>query len=241
MTFVLIHGAWHGGWCWRQVLPLLRSGGHEVHAPTLTGLGERAHLAHPDINLDTHIRDVCGVIEFEELKDVVLVGHSYAGMVITGVADRVPDRIRRLIYFDAFVPENGKALIDYTGAERAARQRAEGEASGTVGPMPAAALGLTRPEDIAWATRRQVRHPYRTMSQPLLLSNQAALARIPKAFVNCHSATGTFEQFAVKIRQDSAWHYLELKTGHDAMIIDPQGTARILVECLSSGQASESA
>jgi pimeloyl-ACP methyl ester carboxylesterase len=231
MKFVLIHGAWHGGWCWRHVLPLLRAAGHEAHAPSLTGLGERAHLGGPDTDLDTHIRDVVSLIEAEELEDVVLVGHSYAGMVITGVADRVPQKIRRLVYFDAFVPENGKALVDYVGADRAAHQRQEGEATGTVGPMPAAALGLTRPDDIAWATRRQVRHPYRTMSQPLKLGNESALARIPKSFVNCHSATGTFEQFASKIRNDPAWRYADLKTGHDAMIIDPAGTAKTLIDC----------
>ena len=232
MTFVLIHGAWHGGWCWRHVVRLLREQGHEVHAPTLTGLGDRAHLASREIDLDTHIRDVLGLIEAEELQDVVLVGHSYAGMVITGVADRVPDKIRRLVYFDAFVPENGKALTDYVGPERAAHQKQEGKETGTIGPMPAAALGLTRPEDIAWATRRQVRHPIGTMTQPLSLSNEAAVARLPKAFVNCHSATGSFDQFASKIRLDPAWRYLELKTGHDAMIIDPQGTAKILIDCL---------
>ena len=178
------------------------------------------------------MQDVVNVLYYEDLHDVIMVGHSYGGKVITGVADRVPDRIRRLVYFDAFVPENGKALTDYVGPERAAHQKQEGKETGTIGPMPAAALGLTRPEDIAWATRRQVRHPIGTMTQPLSLSNEAALARLPKAFVNCHSATGSFDQFASKIRQDPAWRYLELKTGHDAMIIDPQGTAKILIDCL---------
>ena len=234
MPFVLVHGAWHGAWCWRHVLPLLRQAGFESHAVTLTGLGDRAHLAHADINLDTHIQDVIGLIEAEELHDVVLVGHSYAGMVITGVADRIGDRIKRLVYFDAFVPSNGKSLLDYAGEARAALQRREAETSGTIGTMPAAALGLTRADDIAWATRRQVRHPFRTMSQALTLSNEAALAKIPKAFVNCHSATGTFERFAVNIRQDPAWLYRELKTGHDAMIIDPEGTARVLIECATA-------
>ena len=234
MTFVLVHGAWHGGWCWRHVLPLLRKENHEAHAPTLTGLGDRAHLAHPDINLETHIRDVQMLIEAEELNEVVLVGHSYAGMVITGVADRIGERIRRLVYLDAFVPENGKALVDYAGAERAARQRSDAAQGGTVGPMPASALGLTRPEDIDWATRRQVRHPFGTMTQPLTLANEAAFARLPKSFVNCHSATGTFDQFVAKIRNDPAWQYLELNTGHDAMIIDPQATARVLLGCAAA-------
>ncbi len=230
MNFVLIHGAWHGGWCWKRVVPLLRRAGHEVHAPTLTGLGDRAHLAHRDIDLDTHVSDVVNLLEAEELEDVVLVGHSYAGMVITGTADRAPKRIKRLVYFDAFVPESGKALTDYVGADRAAGQHKQGQETGTVGPMPTAALGVTKPEDVAWVERRQVRHPYKTMSQPLALKDPAAVARIPKSFVNCHSATGTFEQFASRIRTDPAWRYLEIKTGHDAMIIDPEGTARILQE-----------
>src|SRR4051812_25478203 len=231
MTFVLIHGAWHGGWCWKRVVPLLRAAGHEVHAPTLTGLGDRAHLAHRDIDLETHISDVVGLLEAEELDDVVLVGHSYAGMVITGAADRAPQRIRELVYFDAFVPENARALTDYVGPALAANQRTEGEGAGTVAPMPTKALGATLPEDVAWVERRQVRHPFKTMSQPLTLCNPAAVAKLPKAFVNCHSATGTFEQFASRIRTDPAWRYFELKAGHDAMIIDPPGTARVLLDC----------
>ena len=112
MTFLLIHGAWHGGWCWRDVASRLRKAGHEVHAPSLTGLGERKHLAGGRIDLDTHIQDVVGLIEMEDLRDVVLVGHSYGGMVITGAADRMPASIARLVYLDAFVPENVKCLLD---------------------------------------------------------------------------------------------------------------------------------
>src|SRR5215211_1043953 len=111
-TFVLVAGAWHGGWCWRKVTPLLRAAGHEVFAPTLTGLGERSHLAHPDVGLTTHIQDIVNLLEYEDLNDVVLVGHSYSGMVITGVAEQVPGRLAHLVYLDAFVPENGQALVD---------------------------------------------------------------------------------------------------------------------------------
>ena len=123
MTFVLVHGAWHGGWCWRFVRDLLEKSGHRVHAPSLTGLGERKHLARPDIDLDTHIADIVSLLEMEDLSDVVLVGHSYGGMVITGVADRAPERIGRLVYLDAFVPEDGKCTLDYVVPERAARMR----------------------------------------------------------------------------------------------------------------------
>lgn len=230
MAFVLVHGAWHGGWCWRRVAPLLRSAGHEVFTPTLTGLGERAHLYRPDINLDTHIQDVVMLLEMEDLRDVVLVGHSYAGMVITGAADRAPARIRRLVYLDAFLPENGKAVVDYLSPERAAHQREQGEKTGKLSPMPLAALGVTKPEDVAWVSRHLVEHPYRTMAQPLALANEAATQPLKKAYVNCFSATGTFDQFVAKVRSDSSWQFFELKTGHDAMVIDPEATAKILLQ-----------
>src|SRR3954452_4236427 len=109
-TFVLVHGAWHGGWCWKRLTPLLRAAGHEVVVPTLTGLGERSHLLTPEVGLDTHIRDITAVLKYEDLHNVVLIGHSYGGMVIAGVAEEVPERIAQLVYLDAFLPDNGKAL-----------------------------------------------------------------------------------------------------------------------------------
>jgi pimeloyl-ACP methyl ester carboxylesterase len=228
-TFVLVHGAWHGGWCWRFVRPLLRRAGHEVFAPSLTGLGERKHLVRPDIDLDTHIEDIVSLLEMEDLRDVVLVGHSYGGMVITGAADRAQPRIKRLVYLDAFVPENGKCTLDYVVPERAARMREEGEKLGNVTPPPLSLWGLTKPEHIDFVKPREVRHPYRTMSQRIVLRNEAALARLPKTFVYCSSpATGSFDAFAAKYRNDPAWKFFELKTGHDAMILMPEQVAEIL-------------
>lgn len=122
-NFVLVHGAWIGGWCWRPNAQALRKAGHEVFTPTLTGLGERSHLMNPGINLDTHIADIVNVIKHEELSDVVLVGHSYGGMVVTGVADALADKIRSLVYLDAFVPESGQALVDLAPPETSTRQR----------------------------------------------------------------------------------------------------------------------
>ncbi len=231
MTFLLIHGAWHGGWCWRFVRPLLRRAGHEVFAPSLTGLGERKHLARPDIDLDTHIEDVASLLEMEDLKDVVLVGHSYGGMVVTGAADRAHARIKRLVYLDAFVPEDGKCTLDYVVPERAARMREEGEKVGSVTPPPVSLWGLTKPEHIDFVRPREVKHPYRTMSQKIKLLNEAALTRLPKTFVYCSSpATGSFDQFAAKYRDDPAWRFHELKTGHDAMILMPEAVAEILLK-----------
>jgi len=137
-TFVLVHGGFHGGWCWRRVAPPLRAAGHAVYTPTLTGLGERAHLATPAIGLDTHIRDVLGVLEYEELRDVVLVGHSMAGMVVTGVAERAADRLAHLVYLDACVPRDGECHLDAEGIRGAARAAFEAGAGsdGRVAPRP---------------------------------------------------------------------------------------------------------
>jgi len=210
---------------------MLRRAGHEVYTPTLTGLGERAHLARPGIDLDLHVQDVVALLEAEDLHEVVLLGHSYGGMVVTGAADRCAARIRRLVYLDAFVPGNGKCALDYVLPERAAAFRREGERVGTVAPPPLALWGLTRPEHIAFAEPRETRHPYLGFTQPIRLANEAALARLPKTFIYCSSpATGTFDHFAAKYRNDPAWRYLELKTGHDAMILVPDELAAILLQ-----------
>jgi pimeloyl-ACP methyl ester carboxylesterase len=132
-THVLVHGAWHGGWCWRKVTPLLRAAGHEVYTPTLTGLGERVHLGGPHIDLEMHIQDIVNVLEYGDLRDVILTGHSYGGMVITGVAERAADRLSHLIYLDAFVPSNGESLLGYMPPERGATMTAVAKAEGGVG------------------------------------------------------------------------------------------------------------
>jgi pimeloyl-ACP methyl ester carboxylesterase len=118
MTYVLIHPAWFGGWCWKKLSPLLRAQGHEVFAPTLTGLGERAHLARPEVGLEIHVRDITNVIEYEDLHNVILVGNSSGGMVITGVADHMPERIARLVFLDAFVPMDGQSMLDVIPPDR---------------------------------------------------------------------------------------------------------------------------
>jgi pimeloyl-ACP methyl ester carboxylesterase len=231
-TYVLIHGAWHGGWCWKLVAPALRRAGHEVYAPSLTGLGERRHLASRAIDLDAHVRDVVELLEMEDLSGVVLLGHSYGGMVVTGAADRVPERISHLVYLDAFVPQNGKCLLDYAVPERAARMREEGEKTGFVSPPPMSLWGLTRPEHLAFVGPREVKHPFATMSQPIRLSNDS---KIPRTFVYCSSpATGSFDQFAARYRGDPAWRFHELKTGHDAMLLMPEAVTQILERTAAS-------
>jgi pimeloyl-ACP methyl ester carboxylesterase len=167
----------------------------------------------------------------EDLRDVVLVGHSYGGMVITGAADRAHGRIKRLVYLDAFVPETGKCTLDYVVPERAARMREEGEKVGSVTPPPLSLWGHTKPEHIDFVKPREARHPYRTMSQPIRISNSERLEKLAKTFIYCSSpATGSFDQFAVKYRNDPEWKFFELETGHDAMILMPERVAEILVK-----------
>ena len=179
-TFLLIHGGWGGGWCWNRVTPLLRRAGHDLYTPSLTGLGDRAHLASPLIDLETHIQDVLGVIDAEDLQDVILVGHSYSGMVITGAADRAPSKLRRLVYLDAFLPENGKASTDYLAPERSVHLHEEGRATGMVSMLPLSVIGLTHAADIEWVSRHSVKQSYRTFIQPVVLKHSEATACIPK-------------------------------------------------------------
>ena len=227
-TFVLVHGAWHGGWCWRRVTPLVRAAGHDVHTPTLTGLGDRAHLADRKIDLETHIADIVALLEMEDLGNVVLVGHSYAGMVITGVADRTAARLKSLAYLDAFVPMQGQCVLDFWPAERRADREKQAAASGLIPPTPLPAFGVTRPEDLAWAGPRIGPHPAGTWTQPLRLAlGETAL---PRAYIRCtNPARPVFDQFTRKLAGDPAWTYREIDAGHDCMIADPHGTAELLL------------
>lgn len=227
---VLVHGAWHGAWCWRRVAPLLRAAGHEVFAPTLTGLADKAHLLTREVNLATHVNDVLGLIETEELHDVMLVGHSYAGMLITGVADRMPQRLRSLVYLDAFVPQSGKRLIDYAAPARREAMVKAGEATGFVDPPPAAVFGFKEgTADMAWVTRRMSKHPYATMADALHLRN-AGDVQLPRTYIYCSSPpTGSFDQFAVALRDDPRWRFHEFKAGHDCMVTEPVATARLIL------------
>ncbi|HUL94370.1 MAG TPA: alpha/beta fold hydrolase [Usitatibacter sp.] len=228
-TYVLVHGAWHGGWCWKRVLPALRAAGAEVHAPTLTGLGERAHLTSRDVGIETHVQDVLGLLESERLSDVILVGHSYAGTVVTAVADRVPRIISRLVYLDAIVPKSGQCLFDCAGA--AFRERIEGlvktQGDGwLIPPATADRLGLELEDDIAWVMARLVPHPYRTFVEPVKLRAPAGFAA-PRTYINCigRSTPGGPRSSQAQGIDD----YHELSTGHDAMVTAPRQVAELLL------------
>ncbi len=221
-SIMLVHGAWHGGWCWQRVVPLLAAAGHTVLTPTLTGLGERAHLARPDIDLELHARDLQAVLEMEDLQDVTLVGHSYAGFIISLVAERVRPRLRRLVYLDAFVPEDGKSVLDYVQPpERRRALQESGQATGWAAPVPLAALGVTSAADLAWAQPRIVPQPFGTFAQAVRLARPAGQG-LARSFIACvQPASGSFGQFADKARAEPGWDVHELATGHDAMITAP--------------------
>jgi pimeloyl-ACP methyl ester carboxylesterase len=226
--FVLIHGAWHGGWCWRKLTPLLQQAGHTVHTPTLTGLGERAHLAKSTTGLEDHVQDLLAVLEMEDLHDVTLVGHSYAGFLIGTVAARASARVRQLVYLDAFVPEPGQRLVDQLlPAQSRPAVVAAGEANGFIAPIPLKVLGVTDEADLAWMTPRLVRQPWGSFTQPAL---EQASATLPRGYIACtQPASGSFGPVAARVRQDPAWRFQALATGHDAMVTAPRMLADVLL------------
>lgn len=230
-TFVLVHGGGHGGWCYQRVARLLRAHGHDVHCPTLTGLGERSHLLGPDIDLDMHIRDVVNVLIYEGLSDVILAGHSYGGMVITGVADRALDRVGQLVYLDAALPANGESLADVS-PKPMADARAHGRVVDGVELVAfpdylIAAMGVTEPEDLEWMRGRLAPQPWRTFEQPLTLSDEAAVRKIPRTIINCTPTLG-MEMQVHRDRLFDADRVWEIDTGHDLMITEPQAVAEML-------------
>jgi pimeloyl-ACP methyl ester carboxylesterase len=234
--FVLVHGAWHGAWCWKRVLPLLRDAGHGAHAVTLTGTGDRAHLLSEGIRLRTHIDDVLGLIDCEELADVVLVGHSYAGIVITGVADillqRSPSPLSHLVYLDAVTPHPGESWSSQHSPETvAARVQAASASGGVALPPPDASVFGLAGDDRAWINRRQTPHPF-GVYQDRLDFDATRVARAPRTFVDCtQPALPTIAVMRERVRREPGWRVVELATGHDPMVSMPCALAEILRSC----------
>ena len=233
-TFVLVHGGGHGGWCYNRVSRLLRAAGHEVYVPTLTGLGERKHLLNPDIDLQTHITDLLNLIQFNDLDNILLVGHSYGGMVITGVADQMRERIRHLIYLDAAHPENGQSLADVTPEIMAMAQSELRNINGVelvLFPDSQAIryLGVTNPTDFAWMQSKITPHPWKCFTQKLQLEDESAVRRIPRTNINCSSSLAMSSN-EKRARQTDGDHLYEIDTGHDLMITEPVKVAAMLLE-----------
>jgi len=241
--FVLVHGAWHGGWCWNRVRPLLEQKGHRVFTPTLTGLGERAHLREPVPKLETHILDVLGLLESEELNNVTLVGHSWGGMVVTAVADRAKQRIKRLVYLDAAVPGDGADFASHIpgiDSESAERRRAafrqlspDGIWVPVMGPE---VVGVTVPDDADWFRRRSTPHPLGTWLEPVRFTNGGhggigqtyVLATKPLTTVMGYPAHGEVA------KRGGEWTYREIATGHQMMVTEPARSAELLIEAAAT-------
>jgi pimeloyl-ACP methyl ester carboxylesterase len=232
---VLVHGAWAGAWCWKRVLAPLRAAGHEVHAVTLTGVGERAHLLSRDVTLATHIADVLGLIEAEELREVVLVGHSYGGVVVTGAADALRARdaalLRQLVYVDAVVPRPGESWSStHAPATIAARAEAAKASGGVSMPAPDPAVFGLGGEAGEWVRRRQTPHPFRIYQEPLDF-DAARLAGVPRSFVSCTApALATIDAIRTRVRGEAGWRVVEMATGHDPMVSQPERFVAVLRE-----------
>lgn len=244
-TFVLVHGAFTGGWYWSRVRPQLQAAGHTVWTPTLTGSGERVHLQGRSVTLATHIEDIVNTLHYEDLRDVVLVGHSYGGMVITGVADRAPERLSRLVYFDAAYPAPGQnatgGFAQGTG-EVLDELASDGQGGAwELQPLPLAAYGVTDPDDVAWVGGRRVPHAMPTLQEALHLRG-AAPATLARVYVRCLRRAGLVEVFGVDPLQPmyeravaDGLAVVTVDAGHDAMVTAPQATTQALIAALSVG------
>ncbi len=223
-NFVLVHGAWHGGWVWRKIEGPLRALGHQVFAPTLTGLGERAHLASKDVVLETHIQDIVGLLETEELSEVVLVGHSYAGTVITGVVGRTLDRLKGLVYLDAFVPESGQSMKSMAlpgRFETMCEKAIEAGDPFMIPPPEASAWSVINPADEAWLNRRLTPQPINTYTQSVEYSIDLKDVGSLTYIHALGNVLGQFERFAEQTKNDPAWHYETVPCGHEVMVDMP--------------------
>jgi pimeloyl-ACP methyl ester carboxylesterase len=242
-TFVLVHPAWLGGWCWRKLVPLLRAHGHEVHTPTLTGLGERAHLAHPGIDLQVHIEDVVNMLSCEDLHGVVLLGNSSGGMVITGVAEQAPARIGQLVYLDAFVPEDGQCLLDLVPPDRRAAMEAQVETEGGGWLLPrfaaapwdqfvAHAWQVTDRADLAWMLARLRPTPFGQFTAAVRGGNPAA-ARLPRTYIRTGWPHPGFDRYAQAAGQTTGWRLRRLDGSHLPYITSPGELATVLLELVA--------
>lgn len=228
-TFVLVHGAWHGSWCWQRVRRTLQAEGHSVFTPTLTGVGERSHLASPQVNLSTHVADVVNLVRWEELDDIVLCGHSYGGCVITGAADRLVDRIRSLVYLDAFIPEDGQSLHDALPRDageaqvQAARDHGQGW---LVPPIPAAVFNVNE-NDRAWVDRQCTPQPLATFQERRRLERSPPPAKCTHVLAT-RFADSPFPAFH-EIAKHKGWKTVTIDSGHDVMLDRPAELSQLLL------------
>jgi pimeloyl-ACP methyl ester carboxylesterase len=229
-TFVLVHGSWHGGWCWRRVADLLRAKGHRVFTPTLTGVGERSHLLSREVNLDTHIADIVNVFHWEDLRGVCLVLHSYGGWPGSGALEQIGDRVSSVVYLDAHVPENGQSWMDLANPETRAGTLAAIEKGEAGSPAPTAEFFKVNEKDRAWVDSKLTQQPVGVRTQSIRLTG--ARERVTKKlYIRAPNyPQPAFDQAYAKCKADPSWRTLETNVGHDVMIDAPEWLADILLQ-----------
>jgi len=239
-SIVLAHGAWSAAWAWKKMRPLFRAAGHDFFSPTYTGLGERAHLARPEIDLSTHIQDVVAVLEIEDLTDVTLLGHSYGGMVATGVADKAPGRIARIVYIDAFAPKDGQSLFDLVGPKAEGNMRAGAAKDGDgwrlpINPMPPD----TSPEDLAWASPRRRPQPIKTFEQKLKLTSKEPTPPRHYIYATRNGPGDVFRQFSERAKSEDGWKNYDLDSSHNPHITCPDALMALLTRIMPNKWADK--
>jgi pimeloyl-ACP methyl ester carboxylesterase len=229
-TFLLVHGSWHGGWCWRRVADFLEKNGHKVYTPTLTGLGERSHLMSGLITLDTHVTDVANVIKWENLDNIVLVGHSYAGFVVSGVAEKSLPSIGSIVYLDAFLPDNGQRVVDLTPPELRAITLAAATKNEVGRPVPPAKMFNVNEQDRPWVDSHMTPQPTFVSLQPIALTG-ARDKIVKKTYIRATlSPNPLFDSYVERLKSDPTWKTFAVPSGHDVMVDMPDRLSEILLE-----------
>lgn len=232
--FVLVHGGRHGGWCWARVVGLLREAGHDVYTPTLTGLGERAHLLRPEIGLETHIQDLVAVFEFEDITDAVLVGHSYGGFVVAGAMEQIADRVRSVVFIEALVPRSSESMFDIVDPqiERQLHQLAEREGEGRYLPTSDASFyGVSEPADVAWLNSKLTAQPLKTYTDPIGVAERVWVH--PGMFIECAPSQLTpelLQRMRARSEVDPRFTYRVVECAHDMMVTEPELLTDLLLE-----------
>ncbi|MHA7944889.1 alpha/beta hydrolase [Formosa sp. 3Alg 14/1] len=229
-TFVLVHGAWHGGWCWKDVKDNLIEEKFTTYTPSLSGMGEHKHNLNDSISLRTHILDIINLIVLEDLQDVVLVGHSYAGSVITGVADSIPERLNKLIYLDAMLVHNGESPITSEPRAEQLKKKKIFDKNKHFDPISSTYFGVSDSLQVKWVNERLTAQPYMTFGQQLNLKHNFG-NNLPMVYIACtNPQLLVLKDRSDKLKNNPQWTYLTLNTGHDAMITMPDELSEMLVK-----------
>ena len=229
-TFVFVHGTWHGGWCWRRVADMLERKGHKVYAESLTGVGDRSHLLSKDVNLTTHVGDIVNLVKWEDLKDIVLVGHSSAGFVITQAAEQIGPSVASIVYLDAFVPQPGDSLISLANpGPKKAMEDAVARGDLVAKPVPAAVFKVNE-KDQPWVDAKCTPHPLAAIVEKITTGAEAREKIARKTYIRSAFVSPVFDQTLAKMKTAPGWKTYEVPCGHDVMVDMPDRLTEILLE-----------